>query len=197
MKDSEYIKGIHWGYRFGVPSAWWKESGLDPLPLSVTEYLHYRPLEGYHEDPHSVTLKMASDIAPVSRVIPGHRWPLFCASKSQRISAKERTCNILRGYVEQDAIPPVQVITCEGFDAPYMLVDGVHRTYTSIAAGFTHIPAVRVDERILAVESELPKWWRNAGDPYETRDRCMRCWGSGCPECGDTGKVECEYDFLG
>src|SRR5262245_13687332 len=57
--------------------------------------------------------------------------------------AKQRVVNILRGFREGTAIPPVDLTRCYG-DKGYVfrLYHGAHRFYCSVAAGFTHVPAI-------------------------------------------------------
>ena len=58
-------------------------------------------------------------------------------------SARERVTSILRGFRDGTAISPVEVVRRgDAFPYPFKLVHGAHRFYCSIAAGFTHVPAV-------------------------------------------------------
>jgi hypothetical protein len=62
---------------------------------------------------------------------------------NQEASARERVVSILRGFRTGSAIPPVEIVL-EPPDSQfrYRLVAGVHRFYCSLAAGFSHVPAV-------------------------------------------------------
>lgn len=63
---------------------------------------------------------------------------------SEEASARERVVSILRGFMAGAKIPPVEVV-CEppGSRYRYKLVNGTHRFYCSLAAGFSHVPAVK------------------------------------------------------
>ena len=58
-------------------------------------------------------------------------------------TARERVVRILRGFVSGEKIRPVEV-KCEPPESPYRykLHHGAHRFYCSLAAGFSHVPAV-------------------------------------------------------
>lgn len=58
-------------------------------------------------------------------------------------SARQRVVQILRGFVSKDEIPPILIDRLEPPE-PYRfrLRNGAHRFYCSVAAGFTHVPAV-------------------------------------------------------
>ncbi len=63
---------------------------------------------------------------------------------NEKYSAKERVVNILREFFSGSEIPPVEVVL-QPIDSEFRfkLVHGVHRFYCSLAAGFSHIPAVK------------------------------------------------------
>ncbi len=77
-----------------------------------------------------VCLIALTDVEPARR-LPG--IPIFNRSKS--------VICILQGFVSSSAIPPIKLVRTTG-PHPYKLADGVHRFYCSLAAGFTHIPAI-------------------------------------------------------
>jgi hypothetical protein len=58
-------------------------------------------------------------------------------------TARQRVVHILRGFHTGAQIPPVLV---DRLGQPsqhlYRLRDGAHRFYSSIAAGFSHVPAI-------------------------------------------------------
>ena len=79
------------------------------------------------------------DISPVKRN-PG--IGIFNDNKEE--SARDRVIKILRGFKTNDSIPPVEVVPeKEESDFRYKLVHGAHRLYCSLAAGFTHVPAIK------------------------------------------------------
>jgi hypothetical protein len=58
------------------------------------------------------------------------------------VTSHGRVLKILRGFVNDDPIPPVWVVRDQA--GTYALRNGAHRFYCSIAAGFTQIPAIEV-----------------------------------------------------
>ena len=60
----------------------------------------------------------------------------------------ERVQRILRGFVQNAELPPVELLrqTKTG-PYPFCLKDGVHRLYCSLAAGYINIPAVKAFDR--------------------------------------------------
>jgi hypothetical protein len=80
-----------------------------------------------------------ADVSPVRRSVG-----IFNDCVDEGRTAQERVVTILRGFRLGDAIPPVEVVECDPEDLRrYVLVHGTHRFYCSIAAGFTHVPAVQ------------------------------------------------------
>ncbi len=58
-------------------------------------------------------------------------------------TARQRVVQILRGFSTGAQIPPVEIDRLEHqAEPPYRLRNGAHRFYCSMAAGFTHVPAV-------------------------------------------------------
>jgi hypothetical protein len=85
----------------------------------------------------------------LQRVMSYARGPLGRASvfkddmEVEHQTARERVLRLLRRFRAGDSIPPVEVVVCPpGYAYPYKLTHGAHRLYCSLAAGFTHIPAV-------------------------------------------------------
>lgn len=71
-----------------------------------------------------------------------YRKPVFRDSEEEG-TARFRFTRILRGFIANDAIPPVWV----DLEPPestfhYKLTHGAHRFYCSMAAGFSHVPVV-------------------------------------------------------
>jgi len=82
----------------------------------------------------------------IEQVGPVHRnlnAGVFNDDKNRGLSARERVTCILRGFRANMALPPVEVVRLPSSDPyRYKLVHGVHRFYCSLAADFTHVPAV-------------------------------------------------------
>jgi hypothetical protein len=63
-------------------------------------------------------------------------------------SARERVLRLLHGFRTNAVIPPVEVAIAKAdYGYRYKLLDGTYRLYCSLAAGFTHIPAISVADR--------------------------------------------------
>ena len=68
-------------------------------------------------------------------------------------TARERVSSILRGFRSDSAIPPVEVVRIQGSGpCRYRLFHGAHRFYCSVAAGFSHVPAVVYQESEVALD---------------------------------------------
>ena len=69
---------------------------------------------------------------------------IFRENEDEKIPARDRVLKILRGLRLGESVPPIVVKDSDpasGF--AFELADGTHRLHLSIAAGFTHIPAVK------------------------------------------------------
>jgi hypothetical protein len=125
----------HHGVMENLPNEWWIAAGMPNFIRSASAYRCDHAAAGSRR----VCLVLIADIGPVLRT-PG--VPVFNADSWEGISAKDRVERILHAFVEDDALPPVELTKQAGrylFD----LKHGMHRLYCSIAAGFTEIPAVK------------------------------------------------------
>lgn len=79
-------------------------------------------------------------VRPISLAIRG---TVFRDGQDGEGTARERVQSILRGFVACSLLPPVDVV-CDASESEFRfkLTHGVHRLYCSLAAGFTHVPAV-------------------------------------------------------
>jgi hypothetical protein len=125
---------VHHQFTFDVPHEWWIESGIANFrPPSQAYRVKAQP----DRDVYTVRI---DDVAPVERRL---REGVFRKHPMKPLSAKDRVLEILRGFAANDEIPPVQVVRLSASERyRYKLTDGAHRFYLSIAAGFTHVPAV-------------------------------------------------------
>lgn len=115
---------------------WWSQSGMIGFsPLSAA-YVVDKSNVGNR----GICLIAINDVAPAQRA-PG--VPVFKESLDEGITASERVSRILRGFVTGAAIPPVEMVRTLAGPYTYKLIDGLHRFYCSVAAGFAHIPAVK------------------------------------------------------
>lgn len=68
---------------------------------------------------------------------------IFCDDEAEGVSAKERVVRILRWFVADDEVEPVEIVEsdCEGYK--YKLVAGCHRFHCAHAVGFKSVPATK------------------------------------------------------
>lgn len=116
-----------------IPDAWWREADMTDF---VPKTKCYRAKPSDKGESFEVAIV---NVAPLHERKP----PLFRDDKEKGICARERVVKILRGFVLDEAIPPVGVWEAQGGEHPYKLTHGAHRFYCSVAAGFTHVPAVK------------------------------------------------------
>jgi hypothetical protein len=124
----------HHGLSITLPDDWWAEADMVGFTPSSSAY----PADSIAFP--EIFLVRIADIGPVLRS-PG--VGIFNDSNDTMLTARERVVTILVGFRSGAAIPPVKVVrTASKIVQPYKLVDGAHRLYCSLAARFTHIPAV-------------------------------------------------------
>lgn len=107
---------------------WWQEWGMDAF---VPKRSAYQSTEEY------ILIGLSQIEPPLKRqeiYVDGCEW--------------ERLEKICAGFINDDAIPPVQLHKNDDQDSPFthQLYDGYHRWYAARKAGFTHIPAVIVEK---------------------------------------------------
>jgi len=116
---------------FEVPDEWWAAAGM----LGFVA-----PGPSYKVDPPLIDEVFT---CPIAEVAPMIRQPQVVGDFAG--FGRDRLMDILRGFVADVLLPPVQVYRfdqVEGFR--YRLHDGYHRFYASVAVGFSHLPAVIV-----------------------------------------------------
>ena len=126
----------HLNVEFELPDEWWQEAGMQTFVAPNRTYITSTHKASILEVP-------IEDLAPVLR--KGSHG-VFNDSPEFG-SAHERVVCILRGFIEDVPLPPVEVARLASISPPrYKLIHGAHRPYCSIAAGYSHIPAVEVDD---------------------------------------------------
>lgn len=124
----------HSDFAFEVDDEWWTAAGMQNWKPSSSSYLF--EVSAFPE----VREVLIADIAPVRRTLS---HGVFNHDAESGLSARDRVMRILKGFREDAALPPVVIEKADhGETHPYRLTQGAHRFYLSIAAGFTHIPAV-------------------------------------------------------
>ncbi len=115
-----------------LDDAWWAKAGMESFQARRR---HYNPLE-----------QDGLRIVEISRIQPRLRARGF---------NERRLMRILKGFKRDDKIPPIHVTqaaeaaTGEALPDPgypYRVQDGFHRYFCSLAAGFTHIPVIVIQD---------------------------------------------------
>ena len=121
------MRFYHVDFPFCVPDSWWLKAKMAEFEPRT---LHYRT-----DDPSALSVSVG-EVEPVRRQLS---YGVF--------ADEEGVLKILCGFVENSAIPPVD-IKRQPRDSvyPYALWNGAHRFYCSVAAGFSHVPAVVTGE---------------------------------------------------
>lgn len=126
----------HHGLNAELPDEWWITTGMLNFVRSSAAYRCDQASVGNRR----VCLIRITDIGQARRT-PG--VPVFNDSSEEGIPAIERVQRILRGFVQNAALPPIELSRQPGLYPFFCLINGLHRLYCSLAAGYTHIPAVK------------------------------------------------------
>lgn len=129
-----FMRLLHHGSEIELDDDWWAEAGMVGfVPQSKT----YRVDPAFSDrGPEMICIQ---DVSFVRRA-PG--VGIFNDSVEDG-TAHDRVLRILRGFRAGDAIPPVEIAEDDSGQQRYRLVNGAHRLYCSLAAGFTHVPAIK------------------------------------------------------
>ncbi len=115
---------------FEIPDAWWTEAGMSGFTRSGPAY------RSTADATHTIPLR---DIEPPFQVpeVP----------KGFRGFDRQRMIDVLAGIAADKAVPPVSLLILPALadiskaPFPYRVLDGVHRFYASVEAGFEQLPA--------------------------------------------------------
>lgn len=113
---------------FEIPDEWWEEAGMAGFLCERQSYL---------SSTDAVTIPL-TDIEPPMRL---RGYP-----KDWRGFDRTRLVHVLRGFVEGVPINavPLKAFPQAEFQSPpfrYHVLDGYHRFYGSVAAGFAYLPS--------------------------------------------------------
>jgi hypothetical protein len=124
----------HFSLEIELPDEWWQEAGMDNFHRTGRAY-RVDPIETFGKSVFEVSI---AEVAPMRRA-PG----VGIFNTTDEKTAQERVVSILKGFVVGAAIPPIEVLLiAETEPYRYRLLAGVHRFYCSIAAGYSHVPAI-------------------------------------------------------
>ena len=111
-------------FEFEIKDKWWLEADMHNFTRLGNSY---KSLEN-----KSLKIIPIKDIQPRRRTKPvGYKG-----------FVKQRMLYILKGFRNNESIPPIEVIKIDNSDYLYELHDGFHRFYASVAAEYTEIPAI-------------------------------------------------------
>jgi hypothetical protein len=129
------MKFSHHDLPIELKDDWWADAEMVGfVPASSA----YRIDLSFSKNGEPILNVRIADVGPVHRPVGIFR------DSEDGITAQERVLRILRGFRLGEAIPPVRVVECgSGSKHRYQLTDGTHRLYCSLAAGFTHVPAMK------------------------------------------------------
>jgi hypothetical protein len=129
------MKFHHHDLEIELDDTWWEEAGMKSFtPLTNAYCTNIEAANG-----KEIFIVKIVEVSPVRRN-PGVAIFNTCADAT----AKDRVISILTGFRTSSTIPPVEVVSePEGSNFRYKLVHGAHRFYCSLAAGFSHVPAIK------------------------------------------------------
>jgi hypothetical protein len=128
------MRFVHGEFAFEVNDEWWAEAGMYGfVPGSRSYRVDPLAFSGVYE-------VRIDDVEPVPRQLS---HGVFNNDAETGLRAKERVVRIRQGFRTGAPLPPVETLRLAS-DArhTYRLKHRAHRFYLSIAAGFTHVPAV-------------------------------------------------------
>jgi hypothetical protein len=130
------MRSIHDDFEFDVNDEWWAEAGMkDFVPKAPAYNADLSRLSG-----QTVYCVQIEEVTPVRRNLS---HGVFNDDAETGRTAKDRVTDILRGFRSGAAIPPVEVMRLRSDSRhTYELKRGAHKFYLSVAAGFTHVPAI-------------------------------------------------------
>ena len=132
--SGDAMRCFHRDFKFELSDEWWDEAGMRGfIPAQKSYYADLKAFLGW-----TVYEIRVDEVEPVRRQLS---HGVFNDDAETGRSAKDRVLDILRGFTNGAAIPPVDVIQVQGADYRYKLTHGAHRFYCSVAAGFSYIPA--------------------------------------------------------
>lgn len=129
------MKIRHHDLQIDLSDDWWAEANMGGF---IRKARSYTATPNPNED-QPIFEVCIEDVGPLRRA------SIFKDDmETEQKTARERVLRLLRGFQADEQIPPVEVVEAvPGSRYRYKLTHGAHRLYCSLAAGFTHIPAVK------------------------------------------------------
>ncbi|MGP0059870.1 MAG: hypothetical protein ACLPID_11355 [Beijerinckiaceae bacterium] len=124
----------HHDLKIELDDAWWAEAGM----------ANFVPSERAFRPDLAAAKGEAVFEARIDEVGPLRRNPgVGIFNDNEEATARERVVRILKGFRDGAAIPPVILVEdTSGGVFRYKIGHGSHRFYCSLAAGFSHVPAI-------------------------------------------------------
>jgi hypothetical protein len=112
------------GDQFTIPAEWWNEAGMKAFQRQSPSYRFQR-------SPTILLIRIDSI------------EPLILKHRLDQVLRRISLVSIFRRIASESFMPPIQLdeLPPNG-EYAYRIRRGAHRFYASVAAGFTHIPAV-------------------------------------------------------
>jgi hypothetical protein len=143
------MRATHGAVVYELDDQWWRDAGMAAF---VPRWPAYRA--GVPERSGYAVVEVAiADVAPIERQLS---HGVFNDS-AEFGTARDRVLRILTGFVEDQPIPPVEVVKATDGPYRYHLNHGVHRFCCAVLAGFVAVPAVDVTEPEV-VDSDFDRW---------------------------------------
>jgi len=105
----------------------------------------YSALPPYPQDAGSPQNPPGAPLVAITAIEPLIRHLKDGIPEAPIFASRERLVSILKGIKNNAQIPPICLFDNADGCYHYKIHQGVHRFYASIAAGFTHIPALIVE----------------------------------------------------
>ena len=115
------------GGAFSLPTDWWIEAGMDKF--------------GRGEDlSYARTAYPSSELCPLATIEPPHMGQRL--RRGHGGFERHRMVSVLCDIALRKEIWPIEIVEGGSGDYRYRLHQGAHRFHASVAAGFSHIPAI-------------------------------------------------------
>lgn len=131
----------HHDFEYCVPDDWWSEAAMGQFVPATRSYT-----AGPSEWPALPVFEVAiDDVAPVRRNL-SHGVFNDAGPDRDEGTARERVLRVLSWLRDDVPIEPVCVARLPPHSGhTFQLTAGAHRFYCALAVGFSHVPAVEVD----------------------------------------------------